>query len=82
MARPIVSFDLLETRVSAADSAVYVGGSDVVAYAFAIDELIRDPERRKRMGSTGRERVEGELSWDISRRNLIEFYSRFTGQTP
>ena len=81
MARPIVSFDLFETRVSAADSAVYVEGNDVVAFASAIDELLRDPERRERMGLRGRERVEGELSWDVSRRNLIDFYLRFIGQT-
>ena len=26
------------------------------------------------MGVYGRERVERELSWDISRKNLLEFY--------
>jgi glycosyltransferase involved in cell wall biosynthesis len=81
MARPIVSFDLVESRVSAADSAVYVGGSDVEEFALAIDELLGDPERRKRMGSTGRERIERELSWDTSRRNLLELYSRVIGRT-
>jgi glycosyltransferase involved in cell wall biosynthesis len=81
MAQPIVSFDLVESRVSAADCAVYVGGTDVAAYAVAIDELLRDPERRERMGSAGRERLERELSRDTARRNLIEFYSRLTGRT-
>ena len=77
MARPIVSFELLEARVSAGESACYVGGTDVVAFASAIDELLRDPERRNRMGCVGRERVERELSWDTSRRNLIDFYGAF-----
>lgn len=81
MARPIVSFDLVESRVSAADSAVYVGGSDVEEFAFAIDELLRDPERREHMGSAGRVRIEHELSWNTSRRNLIEFYTRFISPT-
>jgi glycosyltransferase involved in cell wall biosynthesis len=75
MARPIVSFELFEARVSAGESAVYVGGTDVVAFASAIDELLHDPERRTRMGCVGRERVERELSWETSRRNLLDFYA-------
>ena len=75
MARPIVSFELFEARFSAGESALYVGGTDVVAFASAIDELLHDPERRNRMGCAGRERVARELSWDTSRRNLIDFYA-------
>lgn len=80
MAKPIVAFDLLETRVSAEDAAVYVSGSDAVAFAVAMDDLLNDADRREHMGSRGRQRVEGELSWDVSRRNLIAFYSRFIAQ--
>jgi glycosyltransferase involved in cell wall biosynthesis len=79
MARPIVSFELFEARVSAGESAIYVNGTDVVAFASAIDELLDDPERRNRMGRLGRERVERELSWDISRRNLIDLYAGVLG---
>ena len=76
MGRPIVSFDLLEARVSAGDAAVYVPANDERAFAEAIDALLRDPERRHRMGELGRSRVENELSWDVSRRRLVEFYRR------
>lgn len=76
MERPIVSFELREARVSAGESALYVQANDVQAFARGIDELLRDPERRKRMGYLGRERVEKELSWDTSRRNLLDFYAR------
>jgi glycosyltransferase involved in cell wall biosynthesis len=75
MARPIVSFDLLEARVSAGESAVYVDGTDVVGFASAVSALLDDPERRDRMGRVGRERVERELSWEISRRHLIDLYT-------
>jgi glycosyltransferase involved in cell wall biosynthesis len=75
MARPIVSFELLEARVSARESALYVRGTDVAAFASAIHELLHDPERRTRMGFVGRQRVERELSWDTSRRHLIDFYA-------
>ena len=74
MARPLVSFDLVEARVSAADAAVYAPANDEAAFAAAIDDLLDDPDRRKDMGVYGRERVERELSWDISRNNLLEFY--------
>ena len=74
MARPLVSFDLVEARVSAGRAAVYVPANDEAAFAAATDDLLDDPDRRKAMGVYGRERVERELSWDISRNNLLEFY--------
>jgi len=82
MSRPIVSFDLQEARVSAGEAAVYAPGTDVVAFASAISELLDDPRRRERMGRAGRERVESELSWDISRRRLIDFYAGVVGLVP
>jgi glycosyltransferase involved in cell wall biosynthesis len=74
MARPLVSFDLVEARVSAAGAAVYVPANDEAAFAAAIDDLLDDPDRRKSMGVHGRQRVERELSWDTSRKNLLAFY--------
>ncbi|MGH7291573.1 MAG: glycosyltransferase, partial [Myxococcota bacterium] len=77
MGRAVVSFDLVETRVSAGDAAVYVEDNDELEFARAIDDLLKDPERRQRMGELGRRRVEQELSWELSRRNLTRFYHRF-----
>ena len=74
MARPLVSFDLTEARVSAGDAAVYAPANEEAAFAVAIDDLLNDPDRRKHMGVYGRQRVERELSWGISRNNLLEFY--------
>jgi glycosyltransferase involved in cell wall biosynthesis len=76
MGRPLVSFDLVEARVSAGEAAVYVPGNDELAFATAIDALLRDPERRRRMGESGRNRVEQELSWEVSRRALVQFYDQ------
>ena len=39
-------------------------------------ELLDDPERRATMGALGRKRVEGQLSWDHSRRHLLDAYRR------
>lgn len=60
---PVVAFDLKETRVSAADAAVYVTPNDTGAYARAIAELLDDPKRRHKMGRAGRDRVERVLAW-------------------
>jgi glycosyltransferase involved in cell wall biosynthesis len=60
---PVVAFDLLETRVSAADAAVYVEPNVIRRYAEAITELIDDEPRRAQMGKKGRLRVEQELAW-------------------
>jgi glycosyltransferase involved in cell wall biosynthesis len=74
MARPMVSFDLVEARVSAGESAVYVKPNDELAFATAIAALLDDPERRRMMGESGYRRVAQSLSWDVSRRELIRFY--------
>lgn len=76
MGRSIVSFNLAEARVSAGDAAVYVPGNDELAFARAIDTLLRAPQRRHLMGELGRRRIEGQLSWEFSRRELVEFYRR------
>jgi glycosyltransferase involved in cell wall biosynthesis len=74
MGRPIVSFDLHEARVSAGEAAVYVPDNDESAFARAIDAMLDDPLRRRRMGEFGRKRVTSELSWDTSARNLVSLY--------
>jgi glycosyltransferase involved in cell wall biosynthesis len=79
MGRPIVSFDLVEARVSAGDAAVYVPANDELAFAEAIDALLNDPLRRQEMGEVGLQRVKGALSWNVSRQNLIEFYRQLLG---
>jgi glycosyltransferase involved in cell wall biosynthesis len=74
MSRPLVSFDLAEARVSAGDAALYATPNDEREFARLIVELLDDPDRRARMGALGRKRVEQELSWEHSRRQLLEAY--------
>jgi glycosyltransferase involved in cell wall biosynthesis len=76
LSKPVVSFDLKETRRSAADAAVYVTPNDEPAFAAAIQALMDDPARRARMGQIGRERIERELGWSITSRNLVSAYDR------
>ena len=74
MSRPIVSFELIEARYSAGGAASYVPANDEMAFAQAISDLLDDPARRTEMGKIGRIRLEEQLSWDHSRRQLVEFY--------
>jgi glycosyltransferase involved in cell wall biosynthesis len=74
MARPIVSFELKEARVSAGDAAVYAPANDESEFAKQISYLLDNPEQRYRMGEIGQARVSGPLSWENSRKALLEAY--------
>jgi glycosyltransferase involved in cell wall biosynthesis len=74
MSRPVVAYALRESRFAAGAAASYARPDDVDSLAQRIDELLDDPERRARMGQAGRERVERELSWEHSERNLVSAY--------
>jgi glycosyltransferase involved in cell wall biosynthesis len=74
-AKPIVSFDLKETRVSAQEAALFVPCNDEVAFAQAIVKLMDDPALREKMGRVGRERVERELQWSVVSQNLLAAYA-------
>jgi glycosyltransferase involved in cell wall biosynthesis len=78
---PVVAFDLKETRVSAADAAVYVRPTgnpeqDVRDYARAIVALIDNEEERARMKKLGRTRVEEELAWPYQQRAYLGVYAQ------
>jgi glycosyltransferase involved in cell wall biosynthesis len=73
---PVVAFDLVETAVSAQDAAVYVTDGDIEGYAQAIVELCDDPERRRRMGAYGRDRVERHLAWHHQAAAYVGVYER------
>ena len=76
VARPIVSYDLIEARVSAGDAALYATPNDPAAFAACIGQLLDDPARRSLMGSAGRRRLELELSWERSEAQLLRAYAR------
>jgi glycosyltransferase involved in cell wall biosynthesis len=73
-AKPIVAFDLKETRFSAGDAAVYVRPNREAEFAEAITQLMAQPELREKMGTFGRRRVEHELQWNTVGKNLLAAY--------
>lgn len=78
MARPVVSFDLVEARVSAGDAAVYARPNDIAEFASLVSDLLDDPERRAGMGEIGVGRVSGPLSWANSEKELLAAYEWVT----
>jgi glycosyltransferase involved in cell wall biosynthesis len=81
LGKPVVSFDLKETRTSAGGAAVYVPPNNEEAFAKAIAGLMDDPDRRTTMGEVGKRRIKDELSWTISSRNLLSAYERLLQTT-
>jgi glycosyltransferase involved in cell wall biosynthesis len=73
-ARPVVAYDLPETRHSAGRAALYVPHGDEIAFAHAIEALLDDRERRIWMGFAGRLRIEEERCWRHSAQALIAMY--------
>jgi glycosyltransferase involved in cell wall biosynthesis len=74
--RPIVAYDLTESRYSAGPAAVYARPNDVHAYADCIHQLLNDAARRAEMGAIGIARINNELGWEHSERNLLAAYER------
>ena len=76
LSRPTVSYDLAESRATAGDAAVFASNNDPLEFASRIDELLDDPERRRKLGATGRLRVERSLAWEYSEQALLAAYRR------
>ena len=76
LAKPVVAYDLTETRFSAGDAALYAPPSDASALASCVDRLLDDDALRLTMGAEGRRRIENELSWARSVESLEQAYRR------
>lgn len=63
MGVPVVSFDLAETRVSAADAAVYARPNDPADLAQRAMDVLAEPDRGAARGREGQARIAGPLSW-------------------
>jgi glycosyltransferase involved in cell wall biosynthesis len=73
---PVVAFDLHETRVSAADAAVYATPNEVEELAGLIVQLVDDESRRRDMGAAGRARVVNELAWHHQASRYVRVYDQ------
>jgi glycosyltransferase involved in cell wall biosynthesis len=80
LAKPVVAFDLVETRVSCADAALYAEECTPEALAREILTLVEDVELRRRLGDRGRRRIETTLAWKYSEEALLRAYRQVLGQ--
>ena len=72
--KPIVAFDLDETRHSACGSALLVPPGDVKGFAMAVSKLLDDPNLCEELGRKGCQRVTLELTWEEAASNLKAAY--------
>lgn len=73
---PVVAADLVETRRSAGQAAVYVPTGSPAEFAAAIDALLDDPGRRQRMGLIALTRFTDALSWEHQARGYLSVWRR------
>jgi len=76
LSRAIVGYDLVESRVTAGDAALFASDDGPAELARLIEELLDDPDRRRALGAEGRARVERELAWEYSEQALLAAYRR------
>lgn len=74
--KPIVAFDLPETRNSAGGAALYARPNDIIDFASKIGELLDDENMRQALGKLGARRIREGLSWEHSQIPLLEAYTR------
>ncbi len=71
---PIVASDTAINREICGDSAVYFEPFSVSDLVAKLRELDRDPELRRRISETGRQRVSSAFSWEKHVERLIETF--------
>jgi glycosyltransferase involved in cell wall biosynthesis len=76
LSKPIVAFDLKETRYSAGDGALYATPNDPTDFGDKILELLADEELRAAMGRRNRQRMADHLDWSHSEKALLTGYGR------
>ncbi|MEH2089265.1 glycosyltransferase family 4 protein [Nostoc sp.] len=76
MGKAIVQFDLREGRRSAQEASLYAKPNDEVEFAEKILELLDSPERRQKIGSEGRRRMEEILEWQYQAPKLLDAYDQ------
>lgn len=74
LGKPVVQFDLLEGRRSAAEASLYAKPNDYIDFAEKIIELIENADRSIMMGEVGRRRMEYELEWRYQVPKLLNAY--------
>ena len=81
LGKPIVTYDLKETRWSAQGAALYIKPNNELEFAEGIVLLMDRPDLRAQMGEFGLQRVHHDLKWDVVGQNLVRAYEALLGKT-
>jgi glycosyltransferase involved in cell wall biosynthesis len=77
--KPIVAFELPESRFSAEGAALYATPNSHQDFAAKIAALMDDAALRRSMGELGRRRIETRLAWQHSIPQLLAVYDQISG---
>jgi glycosyltransferase involved in cell wall biosynthesis len=76
---PVVAADLVETRRTADNAALYVPNGTPAEFAAALDELLDDASRRARMRTIGLVRFADRLCWERQAGAYLSVWHRLLG---
>jgi glycosyltransferase involved in cell wall biosynthesis len=72
--KPIVAFNLTETRYSTNNSAVLIEPGNIKSFALGIKDLMDNSKLRVMLGRKGQERIRTTLNWANASFNLKQAY--------
>jgi len=75
LSKPIVAFDLLETRYTAQEAALYARPNDERDFAEKIAMLLDNADLQAQMAAHGRRRFQQVLAWEHSVPSLLQAYN-------
>lgn len=81
---PVIAsnFPLLREFVEGNDCGLCVDPHDPRAVAAAIDELVFDQGKARRMGENGRKAVVERYNWEVEEKKLLGFYQQIIDRKP
>ncbi len=77
---PVVSYDLRETRVSAAEAAFYAPEATIESFAATLVSALADESARILAGEIGRQRIDSVLAWRHQQPNYVGVYQELVGE--
>lgn len=80
MGKPVIAYDLEETRYTAQEAALYIEPGNTRAFGHSIVSLLDNPELREQMGTVGRRRILEQLCWEHQQQNLLHAYAIASGR--